>query len=96
MLSSADMWRIGEAKQRFSEVVRRSGSEPQKIYNRDRLVAAVVSPELLEEVESLRAERSSRTLGEAFSEIRELCSDEGYELDVGDRRDRESWLRDEA
>ena len=95
MLSNMDTnWRIGEAKQQFSEVVRRSASEPQMIYNRDRLVAAVVSPELFEEIERLRQERSTRTLGESFSEIREICDDEGYELDVGERRDRESWLRD--
>ena len=88
-------WRIAEAKQRFSEVVRCSASEPQKIYNRDRLVAAVVSPELFAEIERLRHERSARTLGEAFSEVREICVEEGYELDVGERRDRESWLQDD-
>jgi len=87
-------WRIGEAKQRFSEVVRRSASEPQRIYNRERLVAAVVSPEFLEEIEGMRRKRSDRTLGEAFSEIREICAEEGYELDVGERHDREIWLRD--
>ena len=87
-------WRIGEAKQRFSEVVRRSASEPQRIYNRERLVAAVVSPELFDEIERLRRERSDRTLGEAFSEIREICEEEGYELDVGERRDRASWRQD--
>ena len=87
-------WRIGEAKQRFSEVVRRASTEPQRIYNRDRLVAAMVSADLLDEIERLRRERSTWTLDTAFSEIREICKEEGYELDVGERRDRESWLGD--
>ena len=84
-------WRIGEAKQRFSEVVRRSSTEPQRIYNRDRLVAAVVSAELLDEIERLRSKRSTWTLDTAFSEIREIFDEEGYELKVGERRDRQSW-----
>jgi prevent-host-death family protein len=36
-------WKIAEAKQRFSEVVRAAEDEPQRIYNRNELVAAVVS-----------------------------------------------------
>ena len=32
-------WLTGEAKQQFSEVVRRSAEEPQMIYRRGRLVA---------------------------------------------------------
>ena len=59
-------------------------------------MAAVVSAELLDEIERLRHERSTRTLAEAFSEIREICDEEGYELDVGERRDRESWLGDDS
>jgi antitoxin (DNA-binding transcriptional repressor) of toxin-antitoxin stability system len=36
-------WKVGEAKQQFSEVLRRSEAEPQLIYRRHRLVAAVVA-----------------------------------------------------
>lgn len=91
-----DTWRIGEAKQRFSEVVRRSGTEPQEIYNRDRLVAVVVSPDLLQEIQRLQRKRSVRTLAETFSEVRELCTEEGYELETGERRDRENWRPDDS
>lgn len=90
-----DMWRIGEAKQRFSEVVRRSGIEPQKIYNRDRLVAAVVSPDALKTIQQLHREQSARTLAETFSEIREICAEENYVLESGERQDREGWLKDD-
>ena len=49
----------------------------QKIYNRERLVAAVVSPTALEMFEHLRERRSGGcTLAGIFSEIREICEEE--------------------
>ena len=42
-------WLTGEAKQQFSEVLRRSENEPQQIYRRDRLVAAVISADVFDE-----------------------------------------------
>ena len=86
-------WRIGAAKQRFSEVVRRSRTEPQKIYNRDQLVAAVVNPDLLDTAER-RQRRSERTLADLFAEFRAICADEDYELQVGERRNRQGWPED--
>lgn len=91
-----DTWGIGEAKQRFSEVVRRSGTEPQKIYNRDRLVAAVVSPDLLDTVQNLRREQSTRSLAEVFSEIREICAEENYQLEIGIRKDRKNRFAEDS
>ncbi len=82
-----DMWRIAEAKQQFSEVVRRSGGAPQKIYRRDRL-AAVVSPEVLATIEAVRRQQSPCTLAEAFSDLRSACLEERYELELPERRDR--------
>ena len=87
-----DMWRIAEAKQQFSEVVRRSGHAPQKIYRRDRLVAAVVSPDALATIEAVRRQQSPRTLADAFSDIRLACLEERYELELPERRDREALL----
>lgn len=80
-----DGWRVSEAKQRFSEIVRRSEAEPQKIYNRERLVAVVVSPTALEMLEHLHERQSRCTLAEAFSEIREICEEDGYELEIAER-----------
>ena len=91
-----DTWGIGEAKQRFSEVVRRSGTEPQKIYNRDRLVAAVVSPDLLDTVQNLRREESTRSLAEVFSEIRDICTEENHQLEIGKRRDRRNQFAEDS
>lgn len=84
-------WRIGAAKQQFSEVVRRSATEPQKIYNRDLLVAAVVSPELLHEAETKQRRRLDRSLADIFTELRTICSEEDWELPVGHRANREGW-----
>ena len=91
-----DIWRIAEAKQQFSEVVRRSGDVPQKIYRRDRLVAAVVSPDALAAIEAVRRQQSPRTLADAFSSIRSACLEERYELELPERRDRESWPGDDS
>jgi prevent-host-death family protein len=38
-------WNIAEARQRFSEIIRQSAETPQLIYNRNRLVAAVIAAE---------------------------------------------------
>ncbi len=88
-------WRIGAAKQQFSEVVRRSRGKPQKIYNRDRLVAAVVNPELLDTVEK-EQRRPARTLADLFVEFRAICAEENCELSVGKRRNREGWPDDQG
>ena len=95
-MSIMDGWRISEAKQRFSEIVRRSEAEPQKIYNRERLVAVVVSPTALETLEPLREQRSRCTLAEIFYEIREVCEEDGYELEIAERSDRAGWPADES
>ena len=87
-MSNMDTWDIGEAKRRFSEVVKRSGTEPQKIYNRGRLVAAVASPDLLDTVQNPRREQSTRSLAEVFSEVRGICTEENYQLEIGKRQDR--------
>ena len=96
-MSKIDMmsdWLTGDAKQRFSEVLRQSEIEPQKIFRRNRLVAAVIAARTFEEFERWRQSTQQRTLGEAFAEVRELTSRYDYELDVGDRRDRDPWSDD--
>lgn len=87
-------WRVGQAKQRLSELLRESASEPQLVYSRDRLVAAVISAELFEEFESWREARRRRSLDQSFDEVREICREEGYALDTGEREDRDSWITD--
>lgn len=83
-------WSVGEAKQRFSEVIRESAEEPQLIYNRDRLVAAVISVSSPEDVSRLSSGEKGRSLGESFAELRAIASEEKYSLRVPRRRDRKN------
>ncbi len=90
-MSNMGTWKVAEAKQRFAEVIRRSESEPQKIYRRDRLVAAVVNPGAVERLHQMERELSARTLADLLAEAREICAGEEYSLEVGARADREGW-----
>ena len=90
-MDNMSRWMTGEAKQQFSAVLRQSEAEPQRIYRRDRLVAAVISAELFEDFQRWRDAQERGTLGDACDEIRELCVRYGYELDTGERLDRDSW-----
>jgi antitoxin (DNA-binding transcriptional repressor) of toxin-antitoxin stability system len=77
-------WNVGEAKQQFSEVLRRSESEPQLIYRRNRLIAAVVA---VDET-TVPAVTRRPSLGERFQEARELFRTENYRLPEVPRRSR--------
>lgn len=81
-------WNIAQAKQRFSEVVKQAATEPQLIYNRDRLVAAVIDVEEFNAFKIWRQHRSTKTLGEAFAELRALAAGDENPLPVPERRDR--------
>ena len=81
-------WKIAEAKQRFSELVKAAEVEPQWIYNRDKLVAAVVPPEDLKAFQDWLKQEESRTVGDAFAELRHICEEEEYTLVIPPRRDR--------
>lgn len=81
-------WKIAEAKQNFSELVKAAEREPQWIYNRDKLVAAMVPAEALKEFLGWRSRKEERTLAEAFEELRRICEEEDYTLEIPPRQDR--------
>jgi antitoxin (DNA-binding transcriptional repressor) of toxin-antitoxin stability system len=81
-------WKIAEAKQRFSELVKAAEDEPQWIYNRDKLVVAMVPAETLKEFLGWRREKQERTVGEAFEELRRICDEEDYTLEIPPRQER--------
>jgi len=86
-------WKIAQAKQNLSRVIRAAATEPQQIFNRDRLVAAVISGETLAHFEAWRRERQrSMPLTEAFAELRALCAEEDYEFPEVLRQDRPNPL----
>jgi len=77
-------WNVGEAKQQFSEVLRRSESEPQLIYRRNKLIAAVVP---MDETKAT-AITTKVMIGDRFAEARELFRRENYRLPAAPRRSR--------
>jgi antitoxin (DNA-binding transcriptional repressor) of toxin-antitoxin stability system len=88
-------WKIAEAKQRFSEVVKAAEGEPQFIFNRDRLVAAVVEPEVFQEFLVWQREGERRTLADSFAELRKICAEENYTLEIPAREDRPNIFVDD-
>jgi prevent-host-death family protein len=83
-------WHVAEAKQKFSEVLRATSEEPQLIFNRDRLVAAVVDARTFHAFQAWYEQQGKATLAEAFAELRCLCAEEDYTLTVPPRRDRDN------
>ena len=78
-------WKIAEAKQRFSEVVRAAEDEPQKIYNRNELVAAVVGAGEIKEFLAWRERQRKGSLADSIRELSRICEEEGYTLEVPSR-----------
>jgi hypothetical protein len=85
-------WKIGAAKQRFSEVVRRAANAPQPIHNREQLVATVIGPEDSRLFLEWR-KRHRAPMSEALREARHIASETSYELTVPRRIDRPNALR---
>jgi prevent-host-death family protein len=83
------VWKIAEAKKKFSEMVHRAHKEPQIIFNRNRVVAVVVDPEEYEEFKAFRESRERKSLASVFDELRAICDEESYEIVLPDRRNRE-------
>jgi antitoxin (DNA-binding transcriptional repressor) of toxin-antitoxin stability system len=79
-------WNVGEAKQQFSEVLRRSENEPQLIYRRKQLIAAVVS---VDEAKA-RTLTKNKTIAERLAEVREIFRQENYRLPKSRRTTREN------
>jgi prevent-host-death family protein len=81
-------WNIAQAKQRFSEIVRQAAEGPQLIYNRKRLVAAVIDAEDYRAYKEWSDRASRRTLADEFAELRRIIQEEDYELTVPPRSTR--------
>lgn len=88
-------WNIASAKQQFSEVVRLTAREPQVIYNRDRLVAAVISADEFEAFKQWKAKQAQPTNLELFEEIRAILASQGEDgIEIPPRTDRPSPFDD--
>jgi prevent-host-death family protein len=81
-------WNIADAKQRFSELVKQAVAEPQLIYNRKRLVAAVIDADEYQAFKAWSEQRAARSLADEMAELRELMQEEDYELPLPPRSTR--------
>lgn len=85
-------WNISQAKQKFSEVVHAAGKEPQLIYNRNKIVAAVIDVESYKEYLKYAKTKDDRSIGSIFKELRDICNEEKYALTIPERKNREfNW-----
>lgn len=81
-------WTIAKARERLSELVRKAAHKPQPIFNRDKLVAAVIGAETYQEFQAWREKTERRTLADAFTELRTILAEERYSLTIPKRQDR--------
>jgi hypothetical protein len=77
-------WTIATARQHLPELIGRAASEPQRVYRRDKLVAAVVSPAVADKLEGLQ----HPSLADKFAELQQICAEENYELPIAPRHNR--------
>ena len=83
-------WSVAKARERFSDLLRKAATEPQEIYNRDRLVAAVLGPDSFRELSESMEKTARKTLRESFAEMREVMKEEGYKLEIPARKSRKN------
>lgn len=81
-------WTIAEARQRFSELIQSAAREPQRLYNRGREVGVLVDPEEFEHFQRWKDAQSAASLADSLAELRQICAEETYVLQVPARRDR--------
>lgn len=88
-------WKIADAKERFSELLRESEAEPQLIFNRERFVAAVVDADTYSAFEKWRESQRAPSLADRFAELRGIAAQQHYILRVPRRRSRPTPTDDE-
>lgn len=87
-------WKIADAKTGFSSLIKKAGNEPQFIYNRDKMVAVVVSSKEYDEYKAIKESYSRRNIASVISEFSSLCSDESYTFEVPQRSNRKVFFND--
>lgn len=81
-------WTIDEAQKQLSSIINATSLEPQLIYTKEELVAAIVDPELFQEFLNWRQKAARQSLSEVFKELQQLCAEENYSLEIPRRSDR--------
>lgn len=81
-------WRIAQAKQKFSQLISAVRQEPQLIYNRDQLVAAVIEAKMFQQFLAWQQVQQKPSFTQTFAELARLCAEEDYHLEVTPRQNR--------
>ncbi len=66
-------WTVAEARRSFSELLKQAKTAPQLVFRRHEHVAAVVDPDTFQEFLDWLHRRNSRSVEDAFSELRAIC-----------------------
>lgn len=82
------LWKIRDAKARFSDLLRSSGEEPQIICNREKKLCAVINIELFNELMRLKEKSRRPSLRSLLAELQDGGG--GIDLDLPPRSDRSS------
>ena len=81
-------WDIHNIQETFQEIISSTPEEPQLIYEGDRLVAAVVDSRVFQEFLNWQQQRKKDSSADAFAELRSLCAEEDYFLEITQRQNR--------
>jgi hypothetical protein len=82
-------WTIESAKQHFTEIINQAIQEPQPIFNDKQIVVAVIDAQTFKAFEQWQRTQK-RSPAKAFEELRLLCLEENYVLEMPNRYDREN------
>lgn len=85
-------WKVAEAKQQFSEVVRRAATEPQFILNRDRPVAVLVAAADFGEYLEWKQSRGRASMASAIDDLVAICREDEWTYEAPPRGDRPNPL----
>ncbi len=82
------VWTIEEAQQKLTELINAASLEPQLIYNQEQPVVAIVEAELFQEFLSWHQQRQKPPLADTFTQLRQICDQENYQMEIDERRNR--------
>lgn len=88
-------WDITEAQEKFTDLLTASHQEPQLIYNEQGLVAAVIQGDVWQQFIIWKRQQQTRTIADAFAELRQICQDENFTLEIPERQDRNNTFLEE-
>ncbi|MBI4586295.1 MAG: type II toxin-antitoxin system prevent-host-death family antitoxin [Planctomycetes bacterium] len=83
-------WTIAKARQDFSKLLKKAESDPQAIYNRNQMVAAVINVRLFQEFSKWASQQRVRTIADAFGDLRPLLQKDAEIFTAPSRQDRKN------